>query len=394
METADSETFVYEGLGELRQGQILFSYRLLEPVPYEMSPNKTSFLAEPATELPTRIKGSKIEWGTQYLMKFFNPPRNATESTQLNFIYAGRDLQKQFNWEVEQLAKSNHSNIAKVVDYGVSSPIDGSEREELFYFVEEFVNGRDLKRIIDTAAGYRQYPAKGETPGALVENGIADESGMLSIDFIVSMMYDIVKGINHLHTRNIAHGDIRPANVIISNVFPRFETDDTRPLAVLTDLGSANELGNTKYYQLGSMVYRAPEVVRALRATPEGKIPSVGTKTPADKWSLGVTLYQLLTGDFPFGMDVSDWSGYSQDEFIEARDELMERIEKERLVAPSTITGTRRYENLARPKIAAHEMDDLVRNLLQRDSSKRIRIDTLLKKLQGMKRKYYNGNRS
>jgi hypothetical protein len=80
-------------------------------------------------------------------------------------------------------------------------------------------------------------------------------------------------------------------------------------------------------------------------------------------------------------MTVTDWTHLSPQEFKEAKDEMMRRIIKEKLVAPSKITNSDRFSFCASPISAERDMDELVRSLLQRNPSGRVTTRHLVKNL-------------
>lgn len=106
------------------------------------------------------------------------------------------------------------------------------------------------------------------------------------VDTCLAIVEQITQGLSHAHQRGIIHGDLKPANVLIS--------DDGRPMILdfnlsvdLDDAFSATGVG-------GTIPYMAPEHLRKLNGEP-------GTRTAAsDIYSLGVMLFELLCGHTPF----------------------------------------------------------------------------------------------
>ncbi|WP_251422123.1 Stk1 family PASTA domain-containing Ser/Thr kinase [Veillonella agrestimuris] len=156
-----------------------------------------------------------------------------------------------FKREAQAAGKLNHPNIVNMYDVGFD--------QGLHYIIMEYVDGKTLKEYIK-------------------------EKGPLSIDEAVKFTIAIAEGLEHAHAMGIVHCDIKPHNVII--------TDNGR--VKVTDFGIARAMNstNTMMYTnsiMGSAHYLSPEQA-------SGK--SVDGST--DIYSLGVVLYEMLTGKVPF----------------------------------------------------------------------------------------------
>ena len=156
-----------------------------------------------------------------------------------------------FNREAQAAGKLNHPNIVNMYDVGFD--------QDLHYIIMEYVNGETLKEYIT-------------------------RHGRLSIDEAVKFTIAIAEGLEHAHTMGIVHCDIKPHNVIIT------QTGRVK----VTDFGIARAMNatNTVMYTnsiLGSAHYLSPEQA-------SGKPVDGNT----DIYSLGVVLYEMLTGRVPF----------------------------------------------------------------------------------------------
>jgi putative serine/threonine-protein kinase prkC len=159
-----------------------------------------------------------------------------------------------FKREAQAAGKLNHPNIVNMYDVGYD--------QDMHYIIMEYVDGETLKEYI-----IRHH--------------------RLSIDEAVKITISIGEGLEHAHAMGIVHCDIKPHNVIITNT----------GRVKVTDFGIARAMNstNTVMYTnsiMGSAHYLSPEQA-------SGK--SVDGNT--DIYSLGVVLYEMLTGKVPFEGD-------------------------------------------------------------------------------------------
>ncbi|MEO8393906.1 MAG: protein kinase [Chloroflexota bacterium] len=162
------------------------------------------------------------------------------------------EYRERFQREARAVAHLSHPNIVGIFQFGEVGP--------LYYMAMAFVEGRDLGQIL------KEYVAKNE---------------LLPPKQVVKIIKDIAGALDNAHTAGVIHRDIKPSNIMV--------TPDNR--AILTDFGLAlsvpeGTLGNT----FGSAHYIAPEQA----------ISSANAVAQSDLYSLGVVLYQMLTGKVPF----------------------------------------------------------------------------------------------
>ena len=165
---------------------------------------------------------------------------------------------------------------------------------------------------IDAAAGLRHpnivpvYHA-GETDGllwytmALISGGSLTERRELfggPVGLVVELMLKVVQAVHFAHQRRVLHRDLKPSNILLD--------EDGDPH--VADFGLAVRLSEaggvaTDHPTAGSLPWLAPEIVELSRLPPsERRQRSEAVLTTAvDVWSLGVVLYELLTGERPFG---------------------------------------------------------------------------------------------
>jgi len=160
---------------------------------------------------------------------------------------------KRFNTEAQSAASLTHPNIVSVYDVGSEG--------DLHYIVMELIKGKTLKDIIN-------------------------EDGALSWKWSVNVAIQIASALETAHKNNIIHRDIKPHNIII--------TEDG--IAKVTDFGIAKAVSNSTITAfgttIGSVHYFSPEHAKGGFTDPK-----------SDLYSLGVVLYEMITGKVPFNAD-------------------------------------------------------------------------------------------
>lgn len=156
-----------------------------------------------------------------------------------------------FKVEAQSAAGLSHPNIVNVFDVG--------EDNGLYYIVMELIEGITLKRYID-------------------------RKGQLSVKEAVSILIQISQGIEAAHNNHIIHRDIKPQNIIISKEGKVKVTDFGIARAASTNTISSNAMGSVHYI--------SPE---------QAKGGFIDEKS--DIYSLGITLYEMVTGKVPFEGD-------------------------------------------------------------------------------------------
>ena len=161
---------------------------------------------------------------------------------------------KRFEVEAQSAARLTHPNIVSIYDVGVE--------DNLHYIVMELIQGKTLKEII------------------------IEERGPLPWKWSVNVAIQIASALEMAHKNNIVHRDIKPHNIII--------TEDG--IAKVTDFGIAKAVSNSTITAfgttIGSVHYFSPEHARG-----------GFTDAKSDLYSLGVVMYEMVTGKVPFDAD-------------------------------------------------------------------------------------------
>jgi tetratricopeptide (TPR) repeat protein len=245
-----------------------------------------------------------------------------------------REVLTRFEAERQAIAMMDHPNIARVFDAGVTNSAQP-------YFVMELVRGVPLTVFCD--------------------------SHKLDTSERLNLFVTICYAVQHAHQKGIIHRDLKPSNILVS-------LQDGKPLAKVIDFGIAKAIGNsltihTIYTRFASMIgtpaYMSPE---------QAEISSVDVDTRSDIYSLGVLLYELLTGSTPFAPERLQTVGF---------DELRRIIREEEPPRPSTrlstlnhdlaetVAANRRLDRLSLSSSLKRDLDWIVMKALDKDRNRR-----------------------
>lgn len=160
------------------------------------------------------------------------------------------EVKSRFFREAETAGRLSHNNIVTIYDVG--------EEHDLAYIAMDFLQGMDMSKF-------------------------AKKDKLIGVDEVFNVIIQVADALHYAHQQNVVHRDIKPANII-------YDRRAKKP--TVTDFGVAHITDNTKTKTgtiLGTPSFMSPEQLSG--ASVDGR---------SDLFSLGVTFFQLLTGELPF----------------------------------------------------------------------------------------------
>jgi serine/threonine protein kinase len=174
-----------------------------------------------------------------------------------SYLVEGEDFLARFEREAKAVASLRHPHIVQIHDFDVE--------DDQYFMVMEFIDGGTLQeRMTELSKAGSYMPAKQ----------------------VLSILHQVGEALDFAHKHGIIHRDIKPSNILL----------DSSGEAFLTDFGIARMMGESKFTTTGALIgtptYMSPE-------------QSMGSELSAasDIYSLGIVLYELLTGKVPFTAD-------------------------------------------------------------------------------------------
>lgn len=208
-------------------------------------------------------------------------------------------LPASFQAEITALTNLDHTNVIKIFNYFTS--------ETILYIILEYCPGGSLKDYINKV-GFIKQPV------------------------VLQLSQQIIRALSFCHEKGIAHRDVKPANILI----------DKYGRAKLADFGLAQHFNKSQRISIfgGSLPYLAPEILQQRPYDPK----------KADVWALGVTFYEMATGNLPYNET--------------SPEKLLELIKTQILIPPPHFSSS---------------FAEMIKRMIEFHAHDRIKLDDLIK---------------
>jgi eukaryotic-like serine/threonine-protein kinase len=302
--------------------------------------------------------------GTVFMAEQTEPVKR---KVALKIIKAGMDSKQviaRFEAERQALAMMDHVNIARVFDGGTTG---GNDERGTMNDEEKVAGGSDSSFIAHRSSfrgAGRPYFVMELVHGIPITKYCDDNH--LTPRERLELFVPVCQAIQHAHQKGIIHRDIKPSNVMVTLY-------DGKPVPKVIDFGVAKATEQklterTLFTQYGTMVgtleYMSPE---------QAEMSALGVDTRSDIYSLGVLLYELLTGSTPLTPKRMKEAAYA---------EILRMIKEEEPQKPSmrlsdsgealaSISAQRQMEPAKLTKLVRGELDWIVMKTLEKDRNRR-----------------------
>jgi serine/threonine-protein kinase len=281
----------------------------------------------------------------------------------LKIIKPGMDSRQviaRFEAERQALAMMDHPNIAKVMDAGTI----GDDRSGSRQTSDQTCDTPSSETLASSAAG-RPYFVMELVKGTPITDYC--DTHRLTTGQRLRLFMDVCHAVQHAHQKGIIHRDIKPSNILVT-------VRDSTPVVKVIDFGIAKAIAgqltdNTVYtgfaQMVGTPLYMSPE---------QAGLNGQDVDTRGDVYSLGVLLYELLTGTTPFDSETLKKAGY---------DEMRRMIREQEPPRPSARLSTMQEAHISTiaeqrglepRRLSQHlrgELDWIVMKALEKDRNRR-----------------------
>ena len=254
-----------------------------------------------------------------------------------------KEILARFDAERQAVAMMNHPHIAQIFDAGVTD-------DARPYFVMELVRGVPITEFC--------------------------EQHEISLQQKIQLFEDVCGATHHAHQKGVIHRDIKPSNVLVT-------LHDHKPVVKVIDFGVAKAVGQnltdqtiyTRFFSMiGTPMYMSPE---------QAAMSGLDIDIRSDIYSLGVLLYQLLTGTTPFDRERLNSAGYDEVRRIIREEDPPKpstRVTETRIANSNTVSNRRKWKrpsSLAlepighQNELIPNDLDWIVMKALEKDRQRR-----------------------
>jgi len=299
-------------------------------------PEPASFQLNPGDRVGNYVIREQIGEGGFAIVYAAEQEKPVRRKVALKIIKLGMDTKQviaRFEAERQALAMMDHPNVAKVFDAGST---DAGRP----FFVMEHVAGESITEYCDKQR--------------------------LTIEDRLGLLAQVCEGVQHAHQKGIIHRDIKPSNVLVT-------VKEGKPQVKVIDFGVAKAITQrltekTIYTEQGQLIgtpeYMSPE---------QAEMTTADIDTRSDIYSLGVLLYELLTGSLPFDPTTLRQAAFGEIQRIIREDEPPKPSTRLSSLGDDSATSAKRRR--VDPKTLAREvrgdLDWIVMKALEKDRGRR-----------------------
>jgi serine/threonine-protein kinase len=312
--------------------------------------------------------------GTVYMAQQTEPVRR---KVALKIIKPGMDTRQvvaRFAAEQQALAMMNHPNIAQVFDAGTT---DDRSKRDAHARGGEGETGRGGEPNHQPPFGISPSPTRPLSPSTRPYFVMELVRGIPITEYCdqhqldprqrLELFVTVCRAVQHAHQKGIIHRDLKPSNVLV-------EQHDVTPVPKIIDFGVAKAINReltektlfTNFAQLiGTPLYMSPE---------QAELSGLDVDTRSDIYSLGVLLYELLTGTTPFDKERLRMAGYDEVRRIIREEEPQRpsaRFSTLDAQVASTISASRGVDERQLNRALRGDLDWIVMKCLEKDRNRR-----------------------